>query len=67
MLTALADISKCEEWWRKVEIVKLTEKVQHLPGEQAYQLLLKYLLCHLALLAHHLLLLTTKDKDLDIQ
>lgn len=49
---------------------KLTEKVQHVPGEQTDHLLLQDLLRHLALLAHHLLLLlllTTEYQERDVQ
>lgn len=46
------------------EMLKLTEQIQHLPGEQAHQLLLQHLLRHLAILTHHLLLiLPTIDKQ----
>lgn len=47
---------------------KLTEKIQHLPAEQAHQLLLQHLLRHLAVLTHHLLLIlaTTNTNRLPV-
>lgn len=47
---------------RLAEMLKLTEEIQHLPGEQAHQLLLQHLLRHLALLTHHLLLVLLARK-----
>lgn len=58
----LSEVVVTKRWWG---VKVLTEKIKHLPGEQAYKLLLQHLLRHLTVLVHHhLLILTTKNREM---